>query len=149
MGTKAAGTEGFVLHVSESLFRLTTECIRLYSNETHLYQSLGALVSTRLAIPGGIDKVHADDMQAHFATLPTHGNLRIDLRIPDADVQTLAEIRHDLDRRLGTRLTLADALSALLFDYIVDANAAKILDRLKRENLLSAGPDAPTDQLPH
>ncbi len=146
---KAAETEGCVLHVSEFLFRLTTECIRLYSNETHLYQSLGSLVSTRLAIPGSIDKVHVDDMQAHFATLPTHGNLRIDLGIPDADVEALAEIRHDLDRRLRASLTLADALSALLFDYILDANAAKILDRLKRENLLPASPDASTDRLRH
>jgi len=146
---KAAETEGCVLHVSEFLFRLTTECIRLYSNETHVYQSLGALVSTRLAIPGRVDKVHTDDMQAHFATLPTHGNLRIDLGIPDADIQALTEIRHDLDRRLSASLTMADALSALLFGYILDAKAAKILDRLKRENLLPAAPDASTDQLPH
>ena len=146
---KAAETEGCVLHVSEFLFRLTTECIRLYSNETSLHQSLSSLVSTRLAIPGRVDKVHIDDMQAHFATLPTHGNLRINLGIPDSELRALAKFRHDLDRRLSASLTMADALSALLFNYVLDANAAMILNRLKRENLLPAAADGSTDMLRH
>lgn len=141
VGMKAAEHEGCVLHVSEFLFRLTTECVRLYSNETHRHQSLGALISRRLALPHSVDKVHTDDVQAHLNSLPSRGKIRLDLEIPDSDAQALSSVRHSLNQRLSARLTMADALSAVLFDYILDAKAAKILDRLNRENLLPAGPE--------
>lgn len=149
VGMRAAGQAGCLLHVSEYLFRLTTECIRLYSNETLAYQSLGVLVSARLAVFGSVESLCPDEMREHFTTLPTYGDVPLPLDIPDSDRQALADLREELVRQMGAGLTLADALSALLFEYVVEAKAAHILGRLKRENLLPDSPELLVAPLRH
>src|SRR3546814_12166173 len=73
----AAEHEGFVLDVSGYLFRLTTECLRLFSNETNEHQTLVSLVAARLAEPGAAGRHEVRTMREHFAAIPTHGDVKI------------------------------------------------------------------------
>ncbi len=139
MGTTAAEHEGFVLDVSGYLFRLTTECLRLFSNETNEHQTLVSLVAARLAEPGAAGRHEVRTMREHFAAIPTHGDVRIRLPVSDANAQALEEMRQALGRRLDTTLTIGDALSALLFDYVVELKTSQILDRLSLEQRLDGG----------
>src|SRR3546814_8210556 len=68
-------------------------------------------------------------MREHFAAIPTHGDVKIRLPLSDANAQALEEMRQALGRRLDTTLTIGDALSALLFDYVVELKTSQILDR--------------------
>ncbi|AMK20549.1 MULTISPECIES: hypothetical protein [Sphingomonadales] len=139
MGTTAAEHEGFVLDVSGYLFRLTTECLRLFSNETNEHQTLVSLVAARLAEPGAAGRHEVRTMREHFAAIPTHGDVKIRLPLSDANAQALEEMRQALGRRLDTTLTIGDALSALLFDYVVELKTSQILDRLSLEQRLDGG----------
>jgi len=132
----AAEHEGFVLDVSGYLFRLTTECLRLFSNETSEHQTLASLVSARLADPGTESRHDVRTMREHFAAIPTHGDIRIRLAISDTNAQTLEKMRLALGLRLDTILTIGDALSALLFDYVVELKTSQILGRLSLEQCL-------------
>ena len=139
MGTTAAEHEGFVLDVSGYLFRLTTECLRLFSNETNEHQTLVSLVAARLAEPGAAGRHEVRTMRGHCAAIPTHGDVKIRLPLSDANAQALEEMRQALGRRLDTTLTIGDALSALLFDYVVELKTSQILDRLSLEQRLDGG----------
>jgi hypothetical protein len=138
----AAEHEGFVLDVSGYLFRLTTECLRLFSNETNEHQTLASLVAARLADPGAVGRHDVRTMREHFAAIPTHGDVRIRLAISDANARTLEEVRQALGRRLDTILAIGDALSALLFDYVVELKTSHILDRLSLEQRLDTNDPA-------
>ena len=102
MGTTAAEHEGFVLDVSGYLFRLTTECLRLFSNETNEQQTLVSLVAARLAEPGAAGRHEVRTMREHFAAIPTHGDVKIRLPLSDANSQSLEDMRQALGRRLDT-----------------------------------------------
>lgn len=149
MGRTAADQEGYALDVSEYLFRLSTECLRLYSNETSSYQTLAVLVASRIEDPSGVVRHEVETMREHFTALPTLGDVRIYLTVSSAELQALDEMRLALGKRLDGCLSMADALSALLFDYIVETKTTKILDRLERESLLPGNDDGPLEPLRH
>ncbi|MDR7103946.1 hypothetical protein [Croceicoccus sp. BE223] len=122
----------YSLDVSEYLFRLTTESLRLLSNDTKTYQSITSLVE-KLAGPTAADALAQHDIETlrqHLSKIPTGGPIRIHLQIARTSADNLFEAKRRLGEALGTDLTVADAISMLLFDYVVDKSATKLLTQM-------------------
>jgi hypothetical protein len=126
-----ADSLGYTLDISEPLFRLTTESLRLHSNETKCYQTLENLVNSRVPGIKQIDEEDAINIQQHLITLPTNGTIRIHLSITETSAENLERIQQLLETRLATEISVGDALSALLFDYVVEQKATRVIARLE------------------
>lgn len=139
-------TRGYSLDVSEYLFRLTTESLRLLSNETKRYHSLTSLVN-QLAGPGAADAIAQHDVETlrqHLSKIPTKGPIRIHLHITKTSADNLIEAKKRLAKELGSSLTVGDAISMLLFDFVVEQSAAKLLSKLGVDDASQAC-DVPSD----
>jgi len=122
----------YSLDVSEYLFRLTTESLRLLSNETNSYQSLTSLVE-KLAGSSAAEALAQHDVETlreYLSKIPTEGPIRIHLQIAKTSADNLMEAKTRLGDELGADLTVADAISMLLFDYVVDKSASKLLAQM-------------------
>jgi len=124
-----AGTQDYRLEISEHLFHLATESLRLRSNETRCFETLARLVD-HLAATAKIETHDTDTLRDHLVTIPTKGDIRIHLTIAQSNVDTFAEAQRKLGVQIGSELTVGDALSLLLFDYVVERKTARILDKL-------------------
>jgi hypothetical protein len=125
-------TRGYSLDVSEYLFRLTTESLRLLSNETKRYHSLTSMVN-QLAGAGAADAIAQHDVETlrqHLSKIPTKGPIRIHLHITKTSADNLIEAKKRLAKELGSTLTVGDAISMLLFDFVVDQSASRLLSKL-------------------
>lgn len=123
-------TRGYALDVSEHFFRLTTESLRLHSNETRRLQTLASLVNARAAQSKMTEMLDAATIRDHLVAIPTRGDIRINLRITRSSADTLAKAKERLTTMLGTSLTMGDALSVLLFDYVAEQKTSVVLQRL-------------------
>lgn len=126
----AADSRDITLNISEPLFRLTTEGIRLHSNETLHHQTLSNLIDHRSS---RIEKIGSHDtstLKEHLTSIPSDGTIRIRLNISRTSATSLDEVKDLLSRQLDSKLTVADALSFLLFDYVVEQRAARVMDKL-------------------
>lgn len=139
----------YSLDVSEYLFRLTTEGLRLHSNETQRYQSLTSLVEV-LAGPRAARAIAQHDtetLREHLKKIPTEGPVRIHLQITKSSEDNLMMAKRKLAEELGADLTVGDAISMLLFNYVVEQNASKLLAKIGIEGsgLPTEGSDQPDD----
>ena len=121
---------GYTLDVSEYLFRLTTESLRIHSNQTRRYQSLGNLVNARAGAAGAIEQHDVETLRKHLEKVPTKGPIRIHLSITKTSAESLTEAKRRLEKHLGSALTVGDAISMLLFDYVVEQGTAKLLSKI-------------------
>jgi hypothetical protein len=117
----------YVLDISEHFFRLTTESLRLHSNATQRHQTLDNLVDVRASDVSGIPHHDASTLKQHLAVIPTHGDIRIELRISPKSAESLEAVACLLGKQLQIKATLGDALSVLLFDYNVEHHAARVM----------------------
>ena len=136
-GQDAAGV-GFPrqvsIDISEHFFRLTTESVRLRSNETHSYQTLATLVNARAASAAAMDH-DSDVLRSHLDKIPTEGGIRIKLRVTASSAENLSEAQHILAKQLGQGMSAGDMLSLLLFDYIVEQKAKAVVAKLREQGL--------------
>ncbi|MGF7149811.1 hypothetical protein FHS96_003468 [Sphingomonas zeicaulis] len=126
-------TRGYTFDVSEGFFRLTTECLRLRSNETLRYQSLASLLEG--LVPTGAPRLVAldgDVVRDHLVTIATRGSVRLFIRMSRESADLLVEAKRALASRLNIRLTVADAMSVLLLDYIIAQKADNVMRRIGR-----------------
>jgi hypothetical protein len=125
----SAETRSYTLDVSDYLFMLTTECIRRHSNNTKRYQTLASLVNE--FAPAGVPLEHysADDLREHLRLVPTKGAERIYLTVSTKSADSLIELKRALVERLETSLTVADALSVLLFAFLAESTVAKVVGK--------------------
>ncbi|ETI62745.1 MULTISPECIES: hypothetical protein [Sphingobium] len=138
MGTIGADIPGCTLDISEHLFRLTTESLRLRSNETKSYQTLERLLEARI---GSLSRIRDRDMttlKEHLVAIPTQGEIRIELQISQTSADCLDDVKDLLSRELDADLTVGDALSVLLFDYVVEQKAARVLAKMDLERVIPA-----------
>ncbi|MCF8708380.1 hypothetical protein [Rhizorhapis sp. SPR117] len=126
----SAESREFTLDVSEHFFHLTTESIRLRSNETRRYQTLSSLIDSRILEAKKIDDHDSDTLRDHLEVVPTKGAIRINLTISKTSADLIGDARNRLATQLGTDLSFGDALSILLFDYVVERKAAHVLSTL-------------------
>ena len=126
----SGGSRQYAFDVSEHFFRLTTESVRIRSNETRRYQTLGTLVNERAACAHCLEHDPAV-LRSHLDKIPTEGDIRIYLRVKASSASSLTEAQEALADRLGASLTLGDTLSVLLFDYIVEQKAMAVVGKLR------------------
>lgn len=133
----------YALDISEHLFHLTTESLRLRSNETRKYQTLTSLLDQRIFASSTLDEHAPDTIRQHLSTVPTKGDIRIHLRIARSSADNLAEAKRRLGVFLGSAVTVGDTLSIMLFHYVVEQKAARVLQRIGLDDLeLGAGQPA-------
>lgn len=121
------------LDISEHLFNLTTESLRLRSNETKRYQTLESLLSDRIGLPCVLEDHAVETIREHLSTIPTTGNIRIDLTITKSSADSLDAVKQLISDGLGSEVTLGDTLSVMLFHYVVGQKAARVLQRIGLE----------------
>lgn len=138
----SADSQGYTLDISEHLFRLTTESLRLRSNETKSYQTLESLVDARAADVSRIGDRDMTTLKEHLVSIPTKGDIRIELSISQTSAESLDQVTEMLSKQLDAKLTVGDALSVLLFDYVVEQKAARILEKLDLDKLTPSVTDA-------
>lgn len=135
------GSRSYALDISVELFKLTTESVRIHSNETLRYQTLAQLVTNCINQPTTTDGHDPADLRGYLGKLPTRGDVRIHLNFSRANADLLVEIKKRFSQEIGGALTIADAVSILLYDYLVDRSATRVLSRLSLGG--SAGPFTP------
>lgn len=129
-------TRGYTFDVSEGFFRLTTECLRLRSNETLRYQSLASLLEG--LTPEGAPKlagIDTDTVRDHLVSIPTRGAVRLFIRMSRESADLLVEAKRALAVRMKARLTVADAISVLLLDYLIAQKADNVMRRIGRADV--------------
>ena len=120
-----------VLSVSTYLFRLMTEAVRLRSNELGRFATLSSLISERAASMRGDFRHHeAQILRGHFSTVPTKGPIEVELHLSEPLARHLDSAAEQLGARVDIPATAGDAISALLFDYVVDRKARELLGGL-------------------
>ena len=65
----------YELDISEHLFLLTTESLRLRSNEVKRYQTLANLIDDTIGIDSPFDDHSTETILAPSAAIPTHGSI--------------------------------------------------------------------------
>ncbi|PMZ68353.1 hypothetical protein C1X65_30010, partial [Pseudomonas sp. FW305-70] len=67
----SADTRNYVLDISTDLFRLSTESLRLRSNETLVYATLESLIDSRAASSTYSDELKPETLRKHLRVVPT------------------------------------------------------------------------------
>lgn len=133
-------SRSYALDISAELFKLTTESIRLHSNETLRYQTLAQLLTERISSPDVAESLNPAELRQYLDTLPRRGNIRIHLNISRTSAQSLVEIKKRLSREIGNTLTVSDAIALLIYDYLVEHSATRVLPKLGLGNSGSTVP---------
>lgn len=124
-------TTDITVKISEALFRLTTECVRQFSNEQKAYASISQVIDarTRKAVANGryLDR---DMISAHLAAIGSDGPISISLTFEEGSIPLIAELRADVSQIVTRDLSVIDAISVLLFDYIAEQESARLATRL-------------------
>ena len=123
-------SRSYALNISAELFKLTTESIRLHSNETLRYQTLAQLLTKRINNPAITDSLDPEQLRQYLDDLPTRGNVRIHLNISRTSADSLVEIKKRLSREIGGNLTISDAIALLICDYLVKQSATRVLPKI-------------------
>ncbi len=123
-------SRSYALNISAELFKLTTESIRLHSNETLRYQTLAQLLTERISNPAVADDLNPAELRGYLDSLPRRGNIRIHLNISRTSAQSLVEIKKRLSREIGGTLTVSDAIALLIYDYLVKHSATRVLPKI-------------------
>lgn len=139
----SAETRNFVLDISTDLFQLSTESLRLHSNETRRYETLESLVNSRAASSSYKNEHKPDTLRKHLCAVQTAGDIRISLNIQETSAESLDEVRKVLGQALGSDITVGDALSVLLFDYLAEKKACQLLSRIGLGNSNQNGGESP------
>lgn len=131
-------SRSYALDISAELFKLTTESVRLHSNETLRYQTLAQLVTHRLSNHAVADGYDPTELRGFLNSLPTRGNVRIHLNISRTSALSLVEIKKRLSLEIGGTLTVGDAISLLIYDYLIEHSAARVLPNVGLDDSGSA-----------
>jgi hypothetical protein len=143
----SADTRSYALDISTVLFQLSTESLRLHSNETQRYETLESLIDSRLTSSSYKDEHKAATLRKHLGAVPTAGHVRIHLNILTTSATSLDEACACLALRLGSEVTVGDALSVLLFDYVAEKKAAEVLNRIGLNEIVQSGGNQPSSEL--
>lgn len=119
------------LRVSEFFFRLTTECLRVRSNEVLCPQNVGELVGHLLTLSGkDLPPSEVTVIRDHLETIPSYGDVPLIFALDGAAAGRLANVMQALSGSLGTPVSQADAISVLMLEYIAGKKAVSILQKL-------------------
>lgn len=138
----AGDTRSYALDVSELLFRLSTESLRLRSNDTLRFETVASLVNARVEkLP--LTHLDAVDVRAHFDVVESKGPVRVHVTLPRSCADLLIEEKRRFAKLLDRSLTMADMISILLFDFVAEHHSKRILGKIGMDEGAS-GQDKPT-----
>jgi hypothetical protein len=119
------------LNISESLFRLVTESIRLFSNKHLRCSNISDVVNERAPAASSIrDHYRPKSLQEHLRIIPTDGDLELDITILATSVEAIDDSISDLEELIGSSVSFASAISLVLFDFIVEENRTEVINKL-------------------
>jgi len=124
----------YALDVSEDFFKLAVESLRLHSLETRRFQTLSGLINARATGDRPIGAARLELLKEHLSLIRSKGDIHITFKITQTSADNLAEAKARLARQIGGNMTVADALSLLLFDYIVERRAAQVVKSMGLED---------------
>lgn len=119
----------YTLEISEPLFRLATQSVHLYSNDTGRLHTLESLVRDRALFIESLDH-NLETIRMHLEAVASEGDIRIDLALSSNTAVRLEDAKQALKTLIGSDVTLADTLSIMLFDYMVEQKANKVRAKL-------------------
>lgn len=125
----AADTKDYALEISDLLFRMTTEGVRLFSNQIRSQDSLSSLTKYLLRESRDATAHDTDVLLQHLDIIPTHGDIMVCLVMSTSCAARLEALRTLCEKKVGRPLTTGDTLSLLLFDYMVERKAARVLEK--------------------
>lgn len=117
--------------ISPELFRFATAAIRMHSDELLRFVTLPDVINDftqrNLNLYEGLDK---EDAELHLRIVPSNGDVSIDIQVLKTSMSSIEESVSLLEEILQTSVTLIDAVSLLLFEYVVHKKANDILERM-------------------
>ena len=123
--------QAFSLKVSESLFRLVTESIRLFSNKTLRFANLDDVVNGRATEAGSLKSCYRPSaFTEHLRIIPTDGDIGVELNILETSASAIDENMADLEEMIGSSISFTSAISLVLFDFIVEENRTEVMSKL-------------------
>lgn len=123
------------LEVSEYFFKLSAMCQRIYGERTRREPSLSNVIHYRIRSAHRVLDSNASTLLQHLEAIPTMGDVAIDFAIPPATDDLLEKARLRYSAVLESDLTVGDAVSLLLFDYVVEDKADAVIAMLGIETL--------------
>lgn len=126
-----AAEKSYHLDVSAYYFRLTSESIRLYSNLDYKHVTFSDVVNSRSEKVDQIAiRYTSDDMKEHLRIIPTDGDKVLEFTILKTSADNIDDAVIMLEEALGSSVKFADALSLMLYDFVVEANSTEVLTKL-------------------
>lgn len=119
------------LNISEGLFRLVTESIRLFSNRQMKCSSISDVVNERAPVAASISAHYKPkSLQEHLRIIPTEGDVELELTILETSATAINGSIADLEKLIGSSVSFAAAVSLVLFDYVVEENRTEVINKL-------------------
>lgn len=126
-----AVVRSYKLDVSEYYFRLTTESVRLSSNKKLSHCTISDVVNDRAARAKDLAACYeAADIMEHFRIIPSDGGISFEVTILETSASSIDESLPSLTEAIGRSVQFKDALSLMLHDLLVEANATHVLNKL-------------------
>lgn len=121
----------FMLNISEGLFRLMTESVRLFSNKQLRFSDINEVVNERATAAHSIGSHYRpNSIKEHLRIIPTEGDVGLELTILETSAVAIDDAIPDLEGIIESSLSFASAISIVLFDLIVEENRTEIINKL-------------------
>jgi hypothetical protein len=121
----------YALEVSPPLFQLATDSLRRHSNARSSLCSFDDLIEACISRWSKMDAIDVAAVRDHLRTMPTDGELTLRLAIKSGECCPLSRVRDALQTALNCQLSLAETVSALLFLFVVEREAQRVLEKVR------------------
>jgi len=123
--------KAYRLDASTYLFRLATESVRLFSNREGQFATISQVVESRAGVAKDIPaNYEPNELKKHLGIIPTDGEIPIILEILPTAGDDVEQAIPAISRALSESISFANAISIMLFDYVVEENKTEVLTKL-------------------
>lgn len=122
------------IRVSPALFELATDCIRLASNKHRRFASISEVVADGIK---PVEEMLRDDqasLRDHLATLPASGLIALSFELDATGQAAFERLLAQARPILRSASPKTEALSLLLFAYLVDCRAVAAAEALAQHH---------------
>ena len=117
--------------VSQYLFRLATESVRLYSNKvgalSTLDDTVNGIADRALTI---VPEYGSAAVQEHFRIIPTEGSNTLSITILESNAPSYAMAAEMIASVMSQRMGVIDAVSLALYDLVAEQEVAQLAAKL-------------------
>ncbi|TVV76943.1 hypothetical protein [Sphingomonas solaris] len=117
--------------VSEYLFKLSAEGVRVFSNSVYRHASLGEVINVRADRAGKLaESYETEDLEAHLRIIPADGDIELSIEILETSADFIDAAIPSLEQALGKSVRFIEVMSLMLFDFIAERNTTEVLTKL-------------------